>query len=440
MNKKLLPFQEVGAFNLANNFHHLLADVPGLGKTVQAISAVERLGLKRVLVVCPASVRTRWQEEITECHGANNLGAAWEIVSYAGAMKFAQSTTQRSWDAIILDEAHFLKTVESQRTKAVFDNKIGLARRASYIWPLTGTPVLNRPRELYPILKTLHPDFADMKFAAFAQRYCGAYWDGYAMNTKGATNVDELAGLLAPFITRRTKQDAFPGRREPMVSLVPVEVSGADLAAVRDEEAMIQDRESYLSPAAENFSQLGDLSRLLRLTGEAKVRAAAEYVEDLLETVDKVVVFFHHTEVGRRLNERLCERGYQPVVYQGGMSDSQKDAQKLLFTSSRDCRVFLGQIQAAGTGVDGLQKVCSDVVFAEQSWVPGEMGQAIDRLDRMGQAADFVTARVLHAPGTLESAVLGARRGKEAVIDRLLGPRPVTVGQALAANAMGMWL
>ncbi len=425
--KTLLPFQQIGALRLAQNYHHILGDVPGLGKTVQAIAAADMLGLKLILVVCPASVRSNWTKEIEECLGST---AGWRIISYNEAHKLAKALEPGGllWDAIILDEGHFLKTIDSQRTQAIFGNgrdgfPIGLARRAKYKWVLTGTPVLNRPRELFPVLASLHPHFAGVTFATFAQKYCGAYWDGFGINTKGATNVDELSGILDGFMIRRTKKEVFPNRREPDVQLVPLDLTKEDLATVMAEEELILNREAKLSSIHEDFSALGDLARLLRLTGEAKVRATVSYLEDKLQTIDKIVVFFHHTEVGRKLYERAAARGFQPAIYQGGMSDSQKDGQKARFMEQASCRVFLGQIQAAGTGINGLQEVCDRAVFAEQSWVPGAMGQAIDRLDRMnrgGEFLNFVTADILHARGTLESAVLGSRIGKNAVIDRLM--------------------
>ena len=423
--KTLLPFQAVGALRLAQNYHHVLADVPGLGKTPQAIHAAAMVNARRVLVTCPASVRTNWYEHVEE-HFGHTRG--WEIVSYDEARKHVRDPLRGRYDVYIGDEGHFLKTIGSQRTQAVFGNgrdgfPLGLARSCDYKWILTGTPVLNRPRELFPVLASLHPAFNGMTFAAFAQKYCGAYWDGFGINTKGATNVDELAGLLDGFMIRRTKKEVFPNRREPDVQLVPIDLTREDLAAVYAEEELIGNREAKISSIHEDFSALGDLARLLRLTGEAKVRATVSYLEDKLATIDKVVVFFHHTEVGRKLYERAAARGFQPAIYQGGMSDSQKDGQKARFMAQPACRVFLGQIQAAGTGINGLQEVCDRAVFAEQSWVPGAMGQAIDRLDRMnkdGEFLNFVTADILHARGTLESAVLGSRIGKNVVIDRLM--------------------
>lgn len=422
MNKILKPYQLLGSAFLAANPHALLADEPGLGKTIQAIDATHRLGLRKMLVVCPASVRLGWAQEIEECLGRRALDWNWHIISYNAASKVARESAAHSeYDAIILDEAHFLKTPDSLRTLSIFGNGRGLARRAKYKWALTGTPVLNRPRELYPMLKTLAPAFSSMTYAAFTQRYCGAFFDGRAMNTRGATNLHELAQKLSGFMLRRTKAEVLPQLPPRIVTRVPLMVEAGELDAVHEEERLIENREAKISSVYEDFSQLGDLSRLLRLTGLAKVRAAAAFVIDQLETVDKVVVFARHREVIKQLELAFEARDLGTVVYHGGMSDGQKQDAVNIFRARRECRVFIGQIDAAGTGINGLQDVCSTAVFAELSWVPGSTGQAVDRLHRIGQSANSVNAYLLHMPGTLESAVMGVHDAKTRVIDRLMG-------------------
>lgn len=420
MKKKLYPYQIEGARYLATHPHALLADEPGLGKTLQAIAAAEILGLKRILVVCPASVRLNWKQEVEECLGGE-AASGWQVISYHGASNaVTRAVLDASYEAIILDEAHFLKTPDSQRTQAVFGPE-GLARRAKHKWALTGTPVLNRPRELYPMVKSLAPRFSDISWSAYTQRYCGAYFDGRGMNTKGATHLDELRGRLDGFMIRRTKAEVLPDLPPKRYARIPLEVSAADLKFVIAEEALISDRESKISSVHEDFSQLGDLAHLLRLTGEAKVRATVEYICDLLETTDKIVVFAKHREVIRKIEDALKLAGRGSVVYHGGMSDTQKRDAVNIFKARRGVEVFIGQIQAAGTGINGLQEVASQVVFAELSWVPGETGQAVDRLHRIGQKADSVLIHLPHVPGTLESAVLSTHDRKENIIDRLMG-------------------
>lgn len=429
--KELKPFQKIGAKFLYDRGHALLADEMGLGKTVQVLAAVYARKFKNVLTVCPASVRTGWADEIVECGlPLNNFS----IISYTGACEgssaqaLLQSVVSRRgpFDCLILDEAHFLKTPDSQRTKAIFGNDTGLARtlaKGAFKWALTGSPVLNRPRELHPILSTMAPEVIHpySSYSAYTQKFCGAYWEGpgRGMNTKGATNLDELGRRLVPFMLRRTKKMVAPELPPRIVSKPTIELTREEMGPILALESEIANREAYLSPTMEDFSQLGDMAKLLRATGIAKAPKIAAFVDEMLETVDKVVVFAHHKDVIAYLDKALGH--YLPVSYHGGMNDEQKKAAVEEFTGNKNCQVFIGQLQAAGTGINGLQRVSANVVFAELSWVPGTMAQAIDRVHRFGQAASAVNVYMPHVPGTLESAVLQVQMGKQANIDRIMG-------------------
>ena len=422
MKKIPMKFQHTGAGFLSTNRHGLLGDEMGLGKTITGLLAIEMVKAKDILITCPASVRSNWKQEIEEC-GLSHLH--FDIISYNGATDAEiRRTLQKRYDVFIPDEAHFLKTPESQRTQAVFGNGDGLARRCHYIWPLTGTPVLNRPRELYPILKTLASDRIApyTSWEAFTQRYCGAFFDGFGLNTKGASHIEELRNKLKGFMLRRTKAEVLPELPPRIVSHPAIELTPAESAPIFELEAEISNREAYLSPTHEDYAQLGDLARLLKVTGIAKVHQVAEFVDELLQTVNKVVIFARHRDVIRGLENEL---GHQmPAIYHGGLNDKQKQAAVERFVNDKDCGVFIGQIQAAGTGINGLQRVCSDVVFAELTWVPGEMAQAVDRCHRIGQTADAVNVYLPHVPGTLESAMLQVHLNKQSVIDALVGARP----------------
>ena len=400
---------------MASRPHALLADEMGLGKTVTALAAAEAVGARSVLVVCPASVRGGWRQEAAECGVSFPV---FHVISYHGASSnVIRRELAQSYDVIIMDEAHFLKSTDSARSAAVLGTQGGLARRAKYKWALTGTPVLNRPVELYPLLRVLHGKALGKyeSYERFTQRYCGAYWDGYAVNVKGASHLDELASVLRGFMLRRTKLEVLPELPEKIISRPPLELTAQELSTIYDVENTITDREAYLSPVHEKFSQLGDLARLLRATGEAKVRAVVDFVKDILTSEDKVVIFARHRDVIDRIATQL-----NGVQYHGGLNDAQKKAAVSSFQDKKGPRVFVGQIQAAGTGINGLQWVSRTVVFAELTWVPGEMAQAIDRCHRIGQTADCVNVYLPHVPGTLESAMLQVHAAKSAVISRVV--------------------
>lgn len=439
--RTLLPFQGDGKEFFRGNYHGLLADDMGTGKTTQALAAWHSIGGPRAAVVCPASVRENWKREIVECCGPSAL-SRFHIDSYNAAAdgKFPAG----AYDAIILDEAHYLKTTDSQRTQAIFGNADaalnkpgGLARSAKIKWALTGTPVLNRPRELYPILATLaaHRIAPHSSFNAFAQRFCGAYFDGRGINTKGATHLDDLRMRLQGFMLRRTKAEVLPQLPPRVVQRFALDsVTEEDLAPVRALEAEIENRETYLSSVYEEYSQLGDTARLDKALGIAKARAVAEFVDDLIETTDrKVVVVTRHREVVRLLDQYL---GHQmPECYQGGMTDEQKAKAIRTFQTDKDCCVIIGNMQAIGTGVDGLQKASCDIVFAEFSWCPKEMEQCMDRLHRLGQSAAAVNVYIPYIEGTLEGVKLQVNWNKSVVIRNLFGGALFGEGSASVVQA-----
>jgi len=419
--KTLFPFQKIGAAFLTKSRQALLADEPGVGKTVQVLSAVEILNLMRILVICPASVISGWIKEIIECLGEGAL-SRFTIISYNKAKEYSE--VNQSYDALVLDEAHYLKTPDSQRTQAVFGNEKGLARRAKYVWALTGTPIPNRPRELYPVLKCL----ADKYIAPyntiekFEQRFCGAYWDGRGMNARGSSHMDDLFQRLnSGFMLRRTMDEVLPQLPPAVPQIIPFKLSEEDRRFIIEAENSILNREEYISTVMEDFSQLGDSASLMKATGLATVRFATEFVKDQLNTVEKVVVYAWHRDVIFTLFENLQK--FNPVVHMGGLSAADKDANKLKFMRDPSCRVLIGNIESSGVGLNGLQEVCRTCVFAEIIWGPGRVGQAVRRLRRLGMDINKgrVNAYILNAEGTIQDAVLGSNVAKSRVIDFLMG-------------------
>lgn len=398
---------------LASRFHAACGDKPGLGKTRTAILAAEVIQARTGLAICPPGVRTGWFDQLVLC----NARCDWHIIGDSELEDgFKTAHLRKQYDVVVADEAHRYKEFESARTMAVFGPN-GLMRRGNYKWCLSGTFSPNgRPVEYWPMLKTLHPDFARMSFAKFTQLYCGAFFDGRAMNVKGASRIEEFKALLDKFIISHTKAQAFPGRSAPVIVRVPVDLSEQNLVAVNRMEREIIGRDAYISATREQFSQLGDSATLRRLLGMAMVGPVEDFVFEKLEGARKVVVFYQHTEVGARLMRGLVR--FKPVLYKGGMTDTQKDEAKRAFALA-PCRVFVAQQQSAGTGINGLQQHSSTAIFAEPDWTPGETEQRIDRLDRMGAESEIVTAYQLYARGTMQAAVVGVHDRKDNIRLRL---------------------
>jgi len=210
-----MPFQKIGIAFLINNQHALLADEMGLGKTIQAIGGINELKAKSVLIVCPASLKLNWQAElaiwleeslkvyIVEKRSAiipkdaDIIIVNYDIIDHSN---IHYQLRDREYDIVICDEAHYMKNMKAARTKAMLNSK-GLIRKGKYKWLLTGTPVLNRPMELFAILRVLAAQHLEpyTSWTRYAYKFCGAFHDQWGFNTRGASNLDELNRRLKPF-------------------------------------------------------------------------------------------------------------------------------------------------------------------------------------------------------------------------------------------------
>lgn len=436
---EFMPFQKAGIRYALDRKHTLIGDQPGLGKTIEAVGLANALGAERVLVVCPASVRLQWRREIAAWSTIRNVQtypilksadgvspfANYTVVSYdlARSQEIHNALMALEYDLLVLDEAHYLKTTDARRTRATFGglrqfgvkggetatvNEFGysgaLAERAGMVCGLTGTPLPNRPRECYNLLRHLCWDAVDWQSEdAFQHRYNPSFkWpSGRVEERKG--HLPELrARLRCNLMVRRLKKDVLTQLPDKQYELTYIEPNGAIRKAIKAETLLDIDTDRMEEIDAKIW---GQISTVRREMGIAKVPRVREHVAMLLDGgLEKVFVAVHHREVVAALREQLL--GYGVVVIDGSTSPVQRERHKQQFVDDPRCRVLLGQLQAAGTGIDGLQMACSHVVFAEASWTPGENEQFIDRLHRHGQKY-AVLAQFLVAPGSLDERILG---------------------------------
>lgn len=420
--RRYRAYQRAGIRGLADRPAALLADEQGLGKTIQVVGLANLLGLSRILVVCPASLRLNWAREITAWHlhslscaallsGRDEVPAEDPVVvSYdlvTGA--FYDALVSQRWEMIVVDEAHYIKNSDAARTQMLLGlgQHTPLVNQAERRLFLTGTPVPNRPTEFFALLKTQAPGLiGNVGFWRFARRYAYVVGNGPGRQIKGARNQEDLRTRLrgSGFMVRRLKQDVLrelPPKQHKLV-LFP-----ADQKTRR-----VLKKESDFSAAEiiEHGEPVGSaLPEIRREMGEALAPSAVAYVRDLLEEVEKVVVFAHHVSVVERLSAGLAEYGCVEIV--GKTPGKKRQANVDAFQSDPEVRVLVGHLISAGTG--WTLTASSDVVFAEASWVPGENDQAVDRTHRIGQA-NSVTAHFLVVEGSISAAVLSsALRKKE---------------------------
>ena len=406
--KKLYPYQTEGVRWLTQRLSTLpprdkgvlLADEPGLGKTIQAIRAISGLipasypRISQIGVVCPASVVEHWQRMFKdEFTGKYRLF----VKSYEGAQR-----PEMHWpkmDFLILDEVHYLKTPESNRSRFILGSKSdgvgGLIARASKVIALSGTPTPNHPGEMWAFMRALFPSAITpqtndpagarpMDWAQFVNAFCVAI-EGYDGKPK-IVGLRDAAGLrrrLAPFVLRRKKSEV--AEQLPVLSVQPHYLPLIPTVASQFMDFEAEAKEIDVILESGDISRLDDLTAhvatLRRYTGWAKLPMVAQMLEDWLkQTDDKIVVYGHGTKLLTALHNKFHKRS---VLLRGSEADRQHPIDK--FVNNTEIRIFFGQNMAAGTGLDGLQYVCSDGILVEPEWVPSVNEQIFSRLHRTGQ-------------------------------------------------------
>lgn len=427
--KQLKEFQKKGVQFMTSRRAALLADDMGLGKTVQAAAVIKRVNAKKSLVLTLASLKINWVRELKEWVGEDlkyqiifkiedkiDVNADIIVCNYDLIIhkEIRKQLAQLQYDVLILDEAHCLTNRDTQRTKAVY-GKTGLVLNSKRVYALTGTPIKNRPREFYTTLRVLAPECIApyTGYENYAIHYCNGYYDSYGvLNDKGASNVEELAERIKPFMLRRTKQEVLPELPPLIEKVIDLEVTPEIQAVMDEEQGLYEDANEY-NPN----SELGIQARVRRLLGLAKVPQVVEYARKILETEQKIVIFAFHRDVINEIRTQL--KGYGVRVIMGGIGAKLRQMEIDLFVKDPNSRIFIGQYTAAGFGVDGLQKVASNVIHAEIDWVPGNMDQARDRLYRIGQE-NPVIAHYLILRDTLENDMYNSVLSKKQVINKIM--------------------
>ncbi len=382
----------------------ILAHEPGLGKTACAIMAADL----PCFVVCPASLVINWCLEILKWRPAD--ADAFRVYSYSDPRLSA--IRAKDWRTIVVDEAHYCKNPGAKRTVKVCSLLAGVGDGMAFA--LTGTPVPNRPIELWPLLFTLGA--TDMSLESFGVRYASGYTDERGQwNFRGASHLEELKELLAPHLLRYTKAEVMP-------QLPPKHwrVIALDLPQVEQEKAfdLASLDQMELDVAFEA------LSDVLHMHGVRKTPAAIEYIDDLVQGGTKVVTFAYHRDVLAALCEGLEARGHRVVWLHGEMGLAARQAAVEAFQDdSCGVQVFVGQITAAGVGL--TLTASSHVVFVESSWVPAVLDQAADRCHRIG-TTDSVQVDLLTISGSIDEVQLRRVLQKQRVIQRIVPENRLT--------------
>ena len=401
----LRPFQNEGCkFVERKNGRALIGDDMGLGKTIQSLAYLQRHPeLRPALIVCPAGLKLNWLEEAKIWFDGDvqilnrknpTLGPDLNICSYATAVKYRdQWLSANALKIMIMDEAHSIKDISTKRTKAIKE----LSNWVPQVVGLTGTPMVNRPGELFPILNVIRPDLFP-SWPLFMKIYGVSFRGKWKKGPKARP--DLLRQDLQAVMIRRMKKDVLPELPDKARYVVrfelnnPFEYEEAKLDIVQ----WIRENEGpEKAVSAARASAIVKIEKLKQIALRGKLTSAVDWIQDFIDSGQKLVVFATHNDV---ISYLKLQFGECAVTLSGKNTLKQRQEAVRKFQTDPSCTLFLANLKAGGVGYN--LTAASNTAFIEIGWTPGEHDQAEDRPNRIGQTANKVAAWYLIADNTIE--------------------------------------
>lgn len=389
MRLPLLPHQKEGVEFILNNSSAFVCDDMGMGKTRTVIEAMIQRSQFPILVICPSALKLNWRNEIARWVGIDleidNLEQDIIITNYERMNKYKFEIQALPIKQLVLDESHSFKEERSKRTQLA----LAWSRKIPYKILISGTPMLNRPRELITqmeILNNIHKVGGREKFL---EKYCNPRHSQYGIDYSGCSDLQELHQTMNGIWLRRTKDDLE--NKLPTKTIVPIPIIELN------------------QPAPTSFH---DIERYDRAVLHKKLDASVDFIEQLLERDEKVVVFVHHKDIGKALNMKFPDAS----VIVGGQSPVHRQLNIDNF-QLHDTQIIICSLQASAVGLTLTASRCA--VFIEYPWSPALLAQAQDRVHRLGQDKD-VFIFYLYGQGSIDEYRLNTNSFKKAVIDYIV--------------------
>jgi SNF2 family DNA or RNA helicase len=425
-----MSHQKEAIEKLLANDRFILADDMGLGKTTSTVIASMESGAKKVLIVCPASLKINWKREIenyTDDYVLIVEGKKWGstykyyIINYDILKNF--HTTENSedseayqiilnegFDLAIVDEAHYISNSQAQRTKLLND----ILAKIPKVWLLTGTPMTSRPINYYNLLKIVNSPLT-LNWKSYVMRYCKGYQfrvgGRKVWNTSGASNLDELRDQTKAVVLRRLKTDVLD-LPEKIISPIWLELKNS----FYDDELSDFLRISEENKEKESITvTLNRLMKLRQLIAIEKVEHTCELIDKVLEQGKKVIVFTNFTMSLDMLHEKYKKKS---VVLDGRMSKIARQESVDRFQNEDKVKIFIGNIKAAGVGITLTS--ADTVIMNDLSFVPADHSQAEDRAYRYGQKNSVLVYYPVFE-NTIEMTVYNILQKKKDIIDQVMG-------------------
>jgi SWI/SNF-related matrix-associated actin-dependent regulator 1 of chromatin subfamily A len=448
INGTLKQYQLAGVEYIVKNRKVLVADMMGLGKTLESIASIEYMNAYPVIVICPNSLTYNWKAEVekwlpnrkylllkTETKIENVNLSDYEIIicSYNTFIKFDEILTKYNrTKSIIIDESHSIKNKKTIRAKSIMP----FAKNHDIILLLSGTPVVNRPSELISQLQLLNifKHFGNWKY--FVERYCDAKQTEYGWNVSGASNLVELNTQLRKFgYLRRNKEDVLkelPNKiRIPIIVditnrkeynkakdtvtkyIIDKLIKELNIPKDFDDQQryqFIQENKALAITKLYNAQTLVQISILRKLAAIGKIEAVVEWIESFLEQENKLLLFGVH--IDSVIKELQSHFKCNMIIGETDTETRQKYVDD--FQTNTDTKLLLLNIATGGVGYN--LTAANNVAFIEMDWTIGKHLQAEDRTHRIGQDKQ-VNCYYFKAKDTIDEKMYDLIMDKLRIID-----------------------
>jgi SWI/SNF-related matrix-associated actin-dependent regulator 1 of chromatin subfamily A len=422
-----LSHQKEAIEKLVGSKRFILADDMGLGKTTSTIIAALETGAKKILIVCPASLKINWEREIANysdrtCYIAEgkkfSTEADFVIVNYDILKNFHNKEDkenslllQSKFELVILDEAHMVSNAQAQRTKLINDFTKNIKR----VWLLTGTPMTSRPINYYNLLNIIESPVAQ-NWMAYAIRYCQGFQfragNRKVWNVTGASNLEELRDRTSKQILRRLKENVLdlPDKIITPVYLRTTSKEYKDLMGEYYE--WLENKKEESSSLTVQFSKL---MKVRKVIANEKVKETIEFVQNIIDQGKKVIIFTNFTDTLQLIHSHF---GKESVYLDGSCNKVQRQYAVDQFQENEKIKVFVGNLKAAGVGL--TLTAAEVVIMNDLSFVPAEHAQAEDRAYRYGQKNNVLVYYPIFE-NTIEGVIYDILNNKKKVIGTVMG-------------------
>ena len=426
-NRPPLSHQKEAIEKLVGSRRFILADDMGLGKTTSTIIAALETGAKKILIICPASLKINWEREIANysdrpCYIAEgkkfSTEADFVIVNYDILKNFHDPKdkensllVQSNFELVILDEAHMVSNAQAQRTKIIND----FVKNIKRVWLLTGTPMTSRPINYYNLLNIIESPVAQ-NWMAYAIRYCQGFQfragKRKVWNVTGASNLEELRDRTSKQILRRLKEEVLD---LPDKIITPVYLRTSS----KEYKDLMGEYYDWLKNKTEESSsltiQFSKLMKVRKVIANEKVKETIEFAQNIVDQGKKVIIFTNFTDTLQLIHTHF---GKESVYLDGSCNKVQRQYAVDQFQENEKIKVFVGNLKAAGVGL--TLTAAEVVIMNDLSFVPAEHAQAEDRAYRYGQKNNVLVYYPIFE-NTIEGVIYDILNKKKKIISTVMG-------------------